>query len=115
MPRRIHIESDDVLGVASTAMEITESITDLVHVPIASTVASLVSVVLKAAKVGPRCHLRMNSISNHSQDVKNNNDARLRLAHTVVTYLKALRPYLDAEEGEVVMDDLKTYLDELNK
>ena len=69
MPRRIHVESDDVLGVASTAMEITESITDLVHVPIASTVASLVSVVLKAAKVGPRCHLRMNSISNHSQDV----------------------------------------------
>ena len=47
-------------------MEITESITDLVHVPIASTVASLVSVVLKAAKVGPRCHLRMNSISNCS-------------------------------------------------
>ena len=58
MPRRIHIESDDVLGVASTAMEITESITDLVHVPIASTVASLVSVVLKAAKVGPSCHFK---------------------------------------------------------
>ena len=47
-------------------MEITESITDLVHVPIASTVASLVSVVLKAAKVGPQCRLRMNSISNCS-------------------------------------------------
>ena len=31
-----------------------------------------------------------------SQDVKNNNDARHRLAHTVVTYLRALRPYLDA-------------------
>ena len=62
MPRGIHIESDDVLGVASTAMEITESITDLVHVPIASTVASLVSVVLKAAKVVPSCHFQMNGI-----------------------------------------------------
>ena len=47
-------------------MEITESITGLFNVPIASTVASLVSAVLKAAKVGPRCHLRMNSISNCS-------------------------------------------------
>ena len=62
MPRGIHIESDDILGVASTAMEITESITDLVHVPIASTVASLVSVVLKAAKVGPSCHLKISGI-----------------------------------------------------
>ena len=58
MLRRIHIESDDVLGVASTAMELMESITDLVHVPIASTVASLVSVVLKAAKVGLSCHFK---------------------------------------------------------
>ena len=66
MPRRIHVESDDVLGAASTAMEITESITDLVHVPIASTVAPLVSVVLKAVKVGLRCHLIMNNKSNHS-------------------------------------------------
>ena len=115
MPGRIHIESDDVLGIASTTMEILGSITDLVHVPIASTVASLVSVVLKAAKVGPRCHLEMSSISNHSQDVKNNNDARLRLAHTVVTYLKALRPYLNAEEGDSMMDDLKIYLVELNR
>ena len=47
-------------------MEITESITDLVHVPIASTVAPLVSVVLKAVKVGLRCHLIMNNMSNHS-------------------------------------------------
>ena len=66
MPRRFHVESDDVLGVASTAMEITESITDLVHVPIASTVASLVSVVLKAAKVGPSCHFQRNGIWNCS-------------------------------------------------
>ena len=66
MPRRFHVESDDVLGAASTAMEITECITDLVHVPIASTVASLVSVVLKAAKVGPSCHLKINGILNCS-------------------------------------------------
>ena len=58
MPGRLHVESDDVLGAVSTAMEITESITDLVHVPIASTVASLVSVVLKAAKVGLSCHFK---------------------------------------------------------
>ena len=43
-------------------MEITESITDLVHVPIASTVASLVSVVLKAAKVGLSCHFKVNGV-----------------------------------------------------
>ena len=47
-------------------MEITESITDLVHVPIASTVASLVSVVLKAAKVGLSCHFKVNGILNCS-------------------------------------------------
>ena len=51
MPRGIHIESDDVLGVASTVAEMTESITDLLHVPIANTVASLISIILKAAKV----------------------------------------------------------------
>ena len=47
-------------------MEITESITDLVHVPIASTVASLVSVVLKAAKVDLSCQFQVNGILNCS-------------------------------------------------
>ena len=53
MPRRLRsrIKGDDVLGAAKTIAEFTESITDLLHVPIASTVASLISVVLEAAKV----------------------------------------------------------------
>ena len=73
MPRRIHIESDDVLGAASTVAEMTENITDLLHVPIASTVASLISIILKAAKVSsqcyhiivviPNCSLRMSRIT----------------------------------------------------
>ena len=47
-------------------MKITESVTGLVQVPIASTVASLVSVVLEAAKVGPSCHLKINGLLNCS-------------------------------------------------
>ena len=56
MPRRFHVESDDVLGAASMVAEMTESITDLLHVPIASTVASLISIILKAVKVSSQCY-----------------------------------------------------------
>ena len=47
-----------------TVAELTENITDLLSVPVASKVASLISSVLKAAKVSSRYHCKAKPIHN---------------------------------------------------
>ena len=110
MPRGIHIESDDVLGAASTIAELTESITDLLRVPIASTAASLISTILKSIKVCIR-GVCIRFLPNKAclQEVKDNDDARIRLAKTVAIYLKrlqALNRHGDLRTLEVQLDEL---------
>ena len=49
-----------------TVAELTENITDLLSVPVAGKVASLISIVLKAAKVGSQRHRRVRSMLNRA-------------------------------------------------
>ena len=94
--------------------EMTESITDLLHVPIVSTVASLISIILKAAKVSSQCyHMIDELLKLFTQDVKNNDDARFRLAQAAVAYLEALRPYLITKDEEDISEDWKVHLRKL--
>lgn len=106
-PSRSRIHGDTVLGTAHTIAQLAKDVTAIANVPFASEAVSFVLSMLEVAKVSRSTSASNFCVLNSSQGVKDNNDARVRLATTAATYLLELRPILDTQDS---IDDIPSEL-----
>lgn len=107
----MQIKAENVLEVACTIAQLTKDVTNIANIPFASQAASLVLSLLEVAKVSGMTYC-LSSILTREQGVKDNEDARVRLATSAGSYLVRLRPFLEtADNGP---EALKRQLDDFN-